>query len=538
MNYVCFKEKGDNILDNDLQNQILWFNGIKTKDQYDLFKSVSFPLAFKNINSFVDKINQAFYNKSKIAIVGDYDCDGVCATAIFVKFFRFLGIDVCYIIGDRYSDGYGINKRIIDKVFENKAQILITVDNGINAKEEVAYAKSLGIDVVITDHHEVLESSMPDTLVFNPHLEDLAFSQVSGALVALSLAFSYSKNQKAIKQIPKSLLLELYELASLACIGDVMPLWNVNRAMVKQTITSWRKKQIANFGLRILLEQLDPSYEDIDTTFLAFRVIPIINAPGRLDSASIITELLLSDSLVDANHLVDEAIKINELRKEETRKKELLRVNANDIVNVCFSQEINEGVIGIIAGQIKEQTHKPTFVFTYSKEGLIKGSARSAGSFDVLKNFTLCINDNHLNVLTYGGHKGAMGVTFEKLDDLVRFEAAIKKMKIDRKEFEEEIKYVEMPQMSFMDAYLSISLLEPFGEGFVKPLFHINTTPLNLVIRQDKHSFFDYQSLGKINKMMAFYRKIEPALSNFLFDIEKSVYNGYVSYKGNIKHIF
>lgn len=520
MMYKEFNKTFDPITEDAFIDSILWFNGIKNKDDYAKLTLSSFPFEFKKTSAFIEKINA--YKNKKVVVLGDYDCDGVCATSIMMKFLHLINIDCSFVIPNRFQDGYGINNHLIDEIKKKGRNLIITVDNGIKAKMVVEYAASLGIEVIITDHHQVEALEVPNTLVFDPfYNENFSFPNICGAFVAFVLVYSYLKREKIAYS--KDFMMELYELSALATIGDVMPLRDVNRKIVSLLVKQINQSLVVNPGISRAIKTL--SLKQVSSNDIAFKIVPVINAPGRLGDASLAVELLLNGENLDA------CLSLNESRKQLTKEySPLLHTKPQNKVNVCFIPDLNEGIIGILAGNLKEKTKKPSFVFT-NKDEEIKGSGRSIFGYNILEETMKVLTPSLC--LKYGGHEGAMGLSLNGMDALKEFEEKINASYPSSITEEEEF-YLDFKDISFEEAYKKLCSLEPFGEGFKIPLFHMEGEATNLKNPKELHTSFSIKKMGRFYNFFCFNQVMVPKKDVF-FEINKSDFNGTSYYKGIIR---
>ena len=527
LKYQEFNTKYESITNNDFIDKILWFNNIRNFEDYKKITQSSFPFEFPNSNYFYNKINE--YKDKKIVIIGDYDCDGVCATSIMILFLQYLGISCDYIIGDRFIDGYGMNNSLIDKAIKMNASLIITVDNGIKCKENVDYAKEKGIDIIITAHHQPEEECIPNTVIYNPHYKsNLIFKDFCGAFTVFCLIYGYFKYENRIKDSDKSLLFSLYELAALATIGDVMPLYDINRKIVNMLVNHIKNDTIYNKGLSLLVHKLNL---DSNTTSsdVAYKLVPVCNAPGRLKNASLIVDLFISKE-----NTINECFNLNEERKNLTKEAlKNIEINENAKINVIYIENLSEGIIGIVAGNICEKTNKPTFVFTNDSTGEIKGSGRSIDGYNILIETEKIIKENNLYV-KYGGHEGAMGITLKNKECLNIFDKLINES-CDLEIIEKTIPYIKAPSLSLKEIYELLENLEPHGQGLILPLLCVEGKPINIKIINDSHSQFSIKNNGEYLNFMAFNKIVEQYNDKFYFEIKKSLYNNKIYYKGYIK---
>ena len=503
MKYIEYQAK-NRIVSDDLLNKILDYNGI-----YDisLLNKQNYPYDYNNINDFIQLIDK----HKNISIIGDYDCDGICATSIMYLFLKRLGKEVYYIIGNRVVDGYGMNENLINQVINNKSTLLITVDNGINSYDEVEYAKNNGLDVIITDHH-LSSGDIPNCLLFNPHYDDnIVFKDVCGAFVAFSLVHSYFRHKNSVD---KEFLTNLYELAALATIADVMPLYDINRTIVNNLVKSINYNKVINKGIKLLVSTIIKQKPlQVSAMDLSFQLVPVINASGRLDDASFVVNLFTG---FESNELVDEIIKINEKRKNLTNEAfSNVKLDLNENILVCLIEDISEGLLGILSGKILNQTKKPTFIFTKTND-LIKGSGRSLENFDLHKS----ISSMNINFNTFGGHKRAVGISFTNMEDYLKFKKDVQAFSV-----EEAITYfITYNYKNFYDVYKTLSSLEPIGEGIKIPYFYVEGYIKDVKLINGKHSSFRININNKNESFICFNKILESGYYRLLFEIKKSQY--------------
>lgn len=503
MKYVEY-EASHKIVNDDLINKILDYNNIY---DLDLLNKYSFPYDYEFYYEFIRLVDK----HKNISIIGDYDCDGICATSIIYLFLKRLGKRVYYIIGNRATDGYGMNENLINNALNNESTLIITVDNGINSKKEVDYAKSKGLDVIVTDHH-LLTDDAPDAPTFNPHYEDIKFMDVCGAFVALSLVYSYFKHKNSID---KDFLTSLYELAALATISDVMPLYDINRLIVSNLVKSINYNKVKNKGIKLLCDYLNILKEGpITATDLSFSVVPILNAAGRLDDASIVVDLFTGNESVA---LIEEIIRINDKRKQLTNSayENLRQDDFKNNIPVCFIDDISEGLLGIISGKVLNITKKPTFVFTQAN-GIIKGSGRSLENFDLHS----CVSNMDINYLTFGGHKRAIGISFDNLDDFKKFKNDIQKVTVP----EAITYYINYNYESFQSVYKKLQSLEPIGEGLKIPYFYLESEITDIKILNNKHTSFRVKINNKYERFIVFNQTLDSGIYQMLFEIKNNSY--------------
>ena len=367
------------------------------------------PFLLKDMDLAVDRIWKAIDGGEKIMVHGDYDVDGVTGTSVLVRTLKALGAEVTFYIPHRLEQGYGISHQGIDRGVSQGVTLLISVDCGITAIDEVVYAKSQGMDVVITDHHQPIE--LPEAVaVINPKRQDCgyAFKELPGVALAFKLAEAvYRKKDKDLTVVYENL-----DLVALGCAADIVPLVGENRILVMHGLR--RLKATTNQGLLALLKKVGLWGRELGTGQLIFVLAPRINALGRLDSAMGAVEMLTTDDETIARNIADklEAQNIKRRKIDSQMLTEAMEMvdaqvdAANDCAVVLASDAWHPGVIGIVATRIAETMHLPTVLISLDGD-TGKGSARSIPSFDLYQALSEC--REHL--MAFGGHKYAAGLT-------------------------------------------------------------------------------------------------------------------------------
>lgn len=437
---------------------------------------------FADMDKAVDYLLSLTATGHRIRIIGDYDIDGVCSTAILYKGLQAIGLKADYAIPHRVLDGYGINISLVERAYEDGIQTIITCDNGISAFEALEKAAELGIQVIVTDHHEVRKEIADGRekekfpvayALINPKREEnaISFKEICGAYVAYKLIMKlWDMSGEAEKHA--KLKEELRVLAAFATIGDVMPLVGENRTLVKYGLQ--HIKECDNTGLKALIARNNLQDKEIKAYTIGFVLGPCLNAKGRLESAEQSLELLLCKDEREAEEKALELVKTNAERKELTdigveRAISLVQEKyAEDKVIVLYLENCHESIAGIIAGRVREKFYKPTWIFTDGQEG-IKGSGRSVDAYDMNKGLCQCED-----LLThFGGHRLAAGASLPKehLDELrCRLN---KNAELSDEDLTEVIRIdVDMP-FGYADAAFlqDLNLLEPFGKDNEKPIF-------------------------------------------------------------------
>lgn len=418
--------------------------------------------------------------KKKIRIIGDYDIDGVNATYILYRGLQRLGAVVDYEIPDRMKDGYGLNIHLIELACQEGADTILTCDNGISAIEQTAYAKSLGMTVIITDHHEPLFEEregekrwiLPQAdVMIDPKLPDCPypFKKLCGAAVAWKLIQMLYE----IWGAPKNMADDFLTFAAIATVGDVMDLEGENRIIVKWGLRALEHTD--NLGLQALIRETGLEHVPLSAYHIGFVLGPCINASGRLDTAKRSLRLLLAENPTEAQELAAELKKLNDERKDLTAKGVEQAVEAiehsalkDDRVLVVYLPECHESIAGIIAGRIRERYHKPVFVLTDGEE-CVKGSGRSIETYSMFEEMVKCQD----LFLKFGGHPMAAGLSLTKENVPVFRRRINEQCRLTEEDLVERIMIdVPMPIDYISEGLIQeLSVLEPFGKGNTKPLF-------------------------------------------------------------------
>ena len=449
------------------------------------------PLLMKDMAEACEAVEEHIARGSKIRIVGDYDVDGVSATYILLKGLARIGADVSWDIPERIRDGYGINDRIIDRAAADGIGLIVTCDNGISASGALAHAAELGMETVVTDHHEVLREEGLDMLpparaVVNPHRADSAYPyrKLCGAAVAYKLV----EVLFARAGIPAAELDPLLEFAALATVADVMELDGENRVIVREGLALMR--HTANLGLSCLMDVSGADRAHLSAFTLGFVIGPCINAAGRLETAAAAMELLLEEDPAKARSRAAHLRELNEARKAMTAdgvKDAVYEIedgedaSPGDRVLVVFLPECHESLAGIIAGKLKERYYRPAIVLTRG-EDCVKGSGRSIEAYPMYE--SLCEVRGMLR--KFGGHPMAAGLSLAEEDWKELRRLLNENCTLTEEDLTEKVRI----DMAVPPAYLTpelveqLGLLEPFGNGNPEPLFaeaHLNIRSISAV---------------------------------------------------------
>ena len=437
-------------------------------------------MLMKDKDRALDILREKIANGQRIRIIGDYDIDGVNATYILLEGLEKAGASVDSDIPDRITDGYGLNIELIERAYQDGVDTIVTCDNGIAAAKEIAYGKSLGMTIIVTDHHEVpfeeLEDGRsyllpPADAVVDPKRSDCnyPFKGLCGAAVA------YKMVEALWESMGKDAgdLDYLIENVAIATVGDVMDLENENRIFVKEGIQMLKRTH--NPGLKALIECTGVERERLNSYHIGFVLGPCINASGRLDTAKRALGLLRAETKKEADMLAGDLKALNDSRKEMTniaveKAKELVEQSAlgQDRVLVIYLQDCHESLAGIVAGRIRETYYKPVFVLTDAEDG-VKGSGRSIDAYHMYEELSKC-----KDLLTkFGGHKLAAGLSLTKENVEILRRKLNENCTLTKEEMMEKVTIdMEMPFSCVTEEMVrELELLEPFGKGNTKPVF-------------------------------------------------------------------
>ena len=452
------------------------------------------PFLFSEMSKIITRINEAIDQGEPILIYGDYDADGVTGTSILVRCLRELGALVDYYIPNRFYEGYGPNEDAFMQAIADGYQLVITVDNGIAGVDEAEILLEHGVDLIITDHHQVKETLPRAYAILHPELdENYPFHHLSGAGVALKVA-------EALLQevIPE----DFYAIAMLGTIGDVVPLIDENRSIVKRGLAALRETEIE--GLNAMMDLAGTEKSEVTEVNVGFELCPRLNAPGRMDEAALSVECLIAESEEEAKLIADQIESFNSERQKVTQKvlEEATKlVDAKTLakkkVVILYSPNWHEGILGIVAGRLAKQWQKAVFVVTDDHEGFLKGSARAVEGYHLFELLNQCQD----LIERFGGHALAAGITFaaenlqaleDKMNELLQEVEVTSSLQID----------LSLPLADLNVSFVEqLSILAPFGEGNRPPVIELknvyvkNVKPignklqhLKFTLYQEKHS--------------------------------------------------
>ena len=445
----------------------------ETAEQFllpDLNNLIS-PSRLSMIDKAATRIHSAIQNKEKILIFGDYDADGVSSTTLLLKALQELNADCDFYIPNRYTEGYGPNREAFQAAFDRGFTLIITVDCGISSLQEAAFAKNLGIDLIITDHHEPQEE-LPDAYaIIHPKCSpDYPFKELAGVGIAFKLA------EYLLDYFPKHLL----EYTAIGTIADLVPLVDENRILAYHGLRALSETN--NEGLKALMRVAGIEGE-VDEEDVGFSIGPRLNSVGRLQDASLAVQLLLIEDRGQAEEVATEVDLLNQQRKQIVKEiaaeaDQSIDPEEKEGVIVVANEGWNEGVLGIVASRIVQKYARPAIVLTLKpEEGIAKGSARSIPAFDMFQN---CMRIKEC-FTHFGGHSQAAGMTLpiENRDGLQTQLSNLIKEQLSGEDYKQEIEIAGSLSVSDVTEEIieSVNKLAPFGMHNPKPLFKLKEVP-------------------------------------------------------------
>lgn len=454
------------------------------------------PFLMPDMEKAVERIEKAISGNEKILIYGDYDVDGVTSVALLLLYLRDKGVKAQYYIPERVNEGYGLNNIAINKFKDDGVTLIITVDSGITASEEVNYAKENGIDVVITDHHECREEMPSAVAVVNPHRPNskYPFEELAGVGVVFKLVCALEKNKNIDKLCKK-----YCDIVALGTVADVMPIIGENRIIVKLGLD--RLQETSNVGLKALIsaafsEKHSTKNRKLTSSSISFGLAPRINAAGRIGDVNKAVNLLITDNPEEARNIADYLCSVNrerQLIENDIFEQALFQIDStdkydNDKIIVLTSDSWHLGVIGIVASKITDKFGLPSILISFDGE-TGKGSGRSVKGFNINEAISQCKD----LLVKYGGHELAAGLTVSR-DNIDKFRTKINEYASGNFDFDHISTYINAdfelkPKDISIQNALEILKLEPYGLRNEEPIFYMKDVCINEIypIGEGKH---------------------------------------------------
>jgi len=534
--------------------KILFNRGIKSPEEAKWFfrsdwKDLNDPFLMKDMDKAVDRVLLALNRNEPIFIYGDYDVDGITGVSLLTLFLRELGGKIHFYIPNRLEEGYGLSKSGIQKATNVGTRLLISVDCGITGIEEVLLAREMGIDVIISDHHEPGHDEPEAVAILDPKREHCSypFKELAGVGVTFKLIQAIAQKLNLDEEVFKKYI----DLVALGSAADIVPLTDENRLLVKKGLE--RMNQHNRLGFNALVESSGLRGKKIGTGQIVFILAPRINAVGRLGNAERAVRSLITESEQQGKNIANILEAENQNRKsidEETYQQALAMIESEydvevDRAVVLAREGWHSGVIGIVASRIAEQVYRPTIMITIDNE-IGKGSARSISNFDIYSALKEC--EEHL--LGFGGHRYAAGLTIET-KKIPHFQAAFKKIALETVKDENLIQQLNvdaeimLPEIN--DRLVSmLNLFAPFGPKNMRPVFlsrNLRVVGTPRVVGRN-HLKFRVRQGGKVFDAIGFdlgglHYRLTPGEDNLdmVYVIEENYWNGQVKIQLRVKDL-
>jgi len=464
---------------------LLYHRGLRTLEEVEhFFDPHGFdPYLFKDMTRAVDRLLEAIQSHQRVFVYGDYDADGVCSSTVLMETLKKLGLNPELYIPFRETEGYGLNQTAVEDIAHRGCDLMLTVDCGVSNFEEIKWCQAQGIDVIVLDHHQPPAILPPAYVIINPAIKDCGypFAKLCGAGVAFKFVQALAarlEEQDAPIKLPTDTAKWLLDIVAIATIGDIMPLVSENRALVKYGLTII--KHSPRPGIQVMLERINNRADGIDSVYISWRIVPRLNAAGRMDHASAAYNLLTAETREEAEKLFDIIDGNNKTRQQATEKmlKEALKqVSEKDSEDRYLISAVGDdwlaGLVGLVAGRVKDAYFRPTIIIHHHDDTYV-GSGRSIPGFDITAALAECGD----YLLRFGGHPQACGFTVVGEENLGKFIAKMEslaetalagrdlrpELSIDAEVTLDEINW------QFWDELIQ---LEPYGEGNPRPRFLI-----------------------------------------------------------------
>lgn len=508
--------------------RVLLARGVSTSEELNTdLSGLHSPLSMLGMSAAVELLQGAITQSQKILILGDYDADGATSCALAVRALQAMGaIDVDFLVPDRFKFGYGLSPEIVDVAAQRKPDLLITVDNGISSVEGVERAKTLGMQVIITDHHLPGEHLPAADAIINPNQPGCEFPTKClagvGVLFHLMAALrSYLREQGWFEQqrISEPNLAQWLDIVALGTVADLVPLDQTNRLLVSQGLKRIRSGR-GNPGVRALLDVAGKDWQHTRSSDLGFTVGPRINAAGRLEDISLGIQCLLTEDESEARRIASQLHQLNldrrsieqQMRQEAETALTVLDLNSEELPwGLCLYQEDwHSGVVGLIASRIKDKWHRPTIVFAGEEQGdQLKGSGRSINGLHIRDALEAVSTQNPGLILQFGGHAMAAGLTLSKAN-YAKFSEAFDvevRNRLDASALSEKVLTDgELPADQIgLDSAKLIESISPWGQAFPEPLFEGEFEVEDVRILKDSHLKLRLRSIGAVNAIEAIW---------------------------------
>lgn len=511
------------------------------------------PDELLNCNEAADFLSHAIRDQKKITIVGDYDADGASGSSVAILGCRLLGIEVDFLIPSRFKNGYGLSSEIVDIAYTKKTDIIITVDNGIASFEGINHANSLGIDVIVTDHHLQAENLPSAKFIINPNQKKCSFpsKNLCGAGVVFYLLIALRKTLRDQDyfdnlNLKEPNLLQLLDLVALATIADMVKMDFNNRLLVHHGLKVIRSQQ-CNLGLKKIFQLTNKSHLNALTSDLSFVIAPKINAAGRMDDMSLGVACLTATNEYEAHHYAKQLIEFNFQRKkteadmQDDAQAIMQGFNKSNKTICLFNDQWHQGVIGILASRLKENFYRPVIIFAQDDSGQLKGSARSIDGFHIRDAIDLVAKKNPEIILTFGGHAMAAGLTI-KQDSFDTFVQSFEEVAGSILKPEDLSEIVEVDDSILQDD-INVHIIDEinqleWGNGFQRPLFEDTFDCVGQEVIKGLHTKLNLAKQKYTFEGIYFnYQELIPDRVKCLYTVENNKFNNINKLTLNIKKI-
>ncbi|MCK8827560.1 single-stranded-DNA-specific exonuclease RecJ [Natroniella acetigena] len=536
--------------------KILVNRGLKTPQQVEEFldfdlEKLNDPFLLPDIKQAIARIKVAIKNNEQIVIYGDYDVDGITATSLLVDYLKKLGAKVDYYIPNRLEEGYGLNLTAVELLADKGTDLIITVDCGIKAHQQIKYANQLGLDLIITDHHQVPNQLPNAVAIINPKRDDssYSFAELAGVGVAFKLVSALELEVKENDDL-KILCAEYLDLVALGTVADIVPLVGENRILVKHGLS--KIKNTAKLGLAALVEVSQLTDKEINTGRVGYNLAPKINAAGRIGNPTLAVELLLAQEESEARNLAKELKQLNEQRQQisqqmfEEAEVVIKQLNLEEEwFLVLASPDWHPGIAGNVASDICEKYHRPTILISQDSTGKWQGSGRSIKGFDIHE----ALLNNQQLLERFGGHKQAAGLTITE-ENIKKLRANLNsyiQQKLEASDLIPVLKIdaeVKFDQLDF-SLVNKLEQLAPFGLRNPRPILaskDVEVKSFRAVGKSNKHLKLTVSSAGEVIDAIAFNQaELETDLIEqkqeleLLFNVEINQWQGNSSLQLKVK---
>ncbi|GAK50527.1 single-stranded-DNA-specific exonuclease RecJ [Candidatus Moduliflexus flocculans] len=521
--------------------------GIEDKERFlrpDFDADLHNPFLMADMEKAVERLKSALRDQQRVMIIGDYDADGITGTAMLYETFKKIGMQhiICRL-PHRIHDGYGFQPHFVNEAVRDKVELIVTVDNGVSSYEAISLAKEAGIDVIICDHHTISGALPPADAILHPKLDrsEYPFPDLTGVGVAFKFAQALCPRLMSSQDAEKFLKWSL-DLVAIGTVADCATVTGENRTLIKYGLIVIEKTRRP--GLRNILNHCLGKNPTYDATLIGFRIAPRINAAGRLSHPESSLKLLITENVLEADVLARELQELNAKRQEHTlqavaqAKEQLWQDILNEKILIAHNKDWHPGIVGLIAGRLTEEYHRPSIIFHEREDGTLVASARSIEPFNIVQ----AISGQKELLLRYGGHSQAAGCSLTK-ENYRAFSDNMKTLANAALSDDNLCDTIEIdceltPEQITLELKRQLDALEPHGIGNERPLFLLRDVPIkriNPVGSGGTHVQFWFNTPGKVLKGIAFQqghlvkRLSDGDVVSVVCHLQESAWNGETS---------